>query len=660
MSRAAPARLALLAAAIAGSLCAAGAAAAADTATAQAPAEAPRAAWTGVERVVAFADVHGAYPELVALLQAVGVVDGRLRWSAGKAHVVSTGDLLDRGADSRKVMDLLMRLQGDAVKAGGRLHVVLGNHEAMNVLGDLRYVVAGEFAAFIADEDPAERARQKDALLARTPGLTAAEFERRFPPGYFGHRRLFGPGGRYGRWLLDQPVAIRVNDTVYMHGGPSPLLRLRSLEQLNRDYRAAVASYAAAESALAEVGLLNFEDAYAGRPELARSRLDSRPAAKDQAHLAPLVERFRRAAEDPLLGPTGPNWYRGAALCNECAEADVLEPFLAQVGARRMVVGHTPARNGTVVARFGGALVKLDAGMNHAVYGGRPAALVSEAAGSRVVYAWSMTPPAAPPTEIPAEPLYLSSPGIGEDGVADVLERGSIEVTATCAPGVLAVRVSHGDRSVEGVFEAADRTTVQHEIAAYRLDRLLRLGLVPATVARNHGGKDGVLQGRPASWASEQDRMNARNGKRTGLACQTISNGSRASAARRALPADGSAPKLPTGGHCDLDAQYQLAYAFDALIGNRVRNPDRFLYDTDATTLFLSGHFAAFGRSTDVPRALEAPLARTGPELLDRLRQLDSARLRAALGELVSQRDIEALLKRRDRILELARPAGWQ
>lgn len=654
MSRPVPARLAL-AVALACLLPATRVAAAADSATARAPADAPRAAWTGVERVVAFADVHGAYTEFVALLQAVGVVDGRLRWSAGKAHVVSTGDLLDRGADSRKVMDLLMRLQGEALKAGGRLHAVLGNHEAMNVLGDLRYVVAGEFAAYAADEDPVERARQKDALLARTPGLTDAEFDRRFPPGYFGHRRLLGPDGRYGRWLLGQPVAIRVNDTVYMHGGPSLLLQLRSLEQLNRDYGAALANYAAAESALTKAGLLNFEDAYARRLDLAHSRLASR-SPEEQARLAPLVERFRSASEDPLLGPAGPTWYRGAALCNECAEADVLEVFLAQVGARRVVVGHTTARNGAVVARFDGAVVKLDAGMNHAVYGGRPAALVSDAAGSRVVYALPTTASAPPtPAEVPAEPLYLSSQGIGEDAVADLIAQGSIDVTEACAPGVLAVRVSHGGNSVEAVFEAADRRTVQRELAAWRLDRLLGLGLVPATVARSHAGQDGVLQARPALWASEQDRLNARSGKLAGLACQAISNVSRAAAARRAPPADGSAPKLPAGGYCDLNAQYQLAYAFDALIGNRARSPDQFLYGADATTLFLSGHGAAFGSSTGVAKGLEAPLARTGPELQDRLRRLDSARVQAALGELVSQRDIEALLKRRDRILELAR-----
>ncbi len=79
--------------------------------------------WQGVERVVAFADVHGAYSELTALLQSQGIVDGDLRWSAGKTHLVSLGDLLDRGDDSRKVMDLLMRLQTEAAASGGQVHV---------------------------------------------------------------------------------------------------------------------------------------------------------------------------------------------------------------------------------------------------------------------------------------------------------------------------------------------------------------------------------------------------------------------------------------------------------------------------------------------------------------------------------------------------------
>lgn len=610
--------------------------------------------WTGVERVVAFADVHGAHEELTTLLRSAGVVDAGLRWSGGRTHLVSLGDLLDRGADSRKVMDLLMRLQGEAAAAGGQVHVVLGNHEAMNVLGDLRYVDPGEYAAYAAEEDAAERAQAKAGYLARQSGATAADFERLFPVGFFGHRRMLGPDGRYGQWLLSLPVAVKINDTVYMHGGPSVVLRGRSLGQLARDYRMALQDYLAAESALRKAGLLQFEDAYARRPDAAAARLAAMPPGAAATALAPLVERFKAADDEPLLGRSGPNWDRGAASCNECAEADVLRPWLAAVGARRVVLGHTVARNGTVVSRFDGAVVKLDAGMNRAVYKGHPAMLIADASGMRVGYVLPDVAPAA----IPAEPLYLSSQRFDENAVAEILAKGTLEVTEACAPGVLEVRVAHEGRIVEAVFEAAAPELVQRELAAYRLDRLLGLGLVPATVARNHGGQDGVLQGRPANWASEQDRLNARKGTRTGLACQTIAVVPQAEPARRALPADGRTPRLPTGGWCDMDAQFQLSYAFDALIDNRGRSFDRFLYDADEATLFLAGHGAAFGTSTQLPKALEAPLTRTGAELRSRLQSLDEQNVTAAIGELVGSRGVKALLQRRDRILALANSAG--
>ena len=607
-------------------------------------------AWTGVERVVAFADVHGAYTELAALLRSTGMVDPELRWSGGRTHLVSLGDLLDRGADSRRVMDLLMRLQGEATAAGGRVHVVLGNHEAMNVLGDLRYVDAGEYAAYAAEEDAAERARHKAEFLARQQGTTEADFERLFPAGFFGHRRLLGPGGRYGQWLLTLPVAVRINDTVYMHGGPSTVLQGRSLEQLNRDYRAALQNYLAAESALRKAGLVQFEDAFARRADAAAVRFAAMPPGEATSALAPLLERFKVADDEPLLGRRGPNWDRGAAFCNECAEADVLRPWLGAMGARRVVIGHTVARNGTVVSRFDGAVVKLDAGMNRAVYGGHPAALISDGSGVRVAYAM----PDTPPSTIPPESLYLSSQTIDEQSVADVLERGVMEVTETCSPGVHQVRVSLGDRFVEAVFEVTTEETVRREMAAYRLDRLLGLGLVPATAARSHGGQSGILQGRPPNWASEQDRLNANKGSPVGLACQTITAVPQAEPARRAPPGDGRPPRLPSGGWCDMAGLFQLSYAFDALIDNRGRTFDRFLYDTDAATLFLTGHGAAFGTGTQVPKALEGPLAKTGAEMQARLRRLNEENVGAAIGEIVESRAVKALLQRRDRILDLA------
>jgi len=57
-------------------------------------------------RVVAFADVHGAYRDWTTMLQEVGVIDADFNWSGGKTHLVSLGDLLDRGPESRKVVEL--------------------------------------------------------------------------------------------------------------------------------------------------------------------------------------------------------------------------------------------------------------------------------------------------------------------------------------------------------------------------------------------------------------------------------------------------------------------------------------------------------------------------------------------------------------------------
>jgi hypothetical protein len=332
----------------------------------------------------------------------------------------------------------------------------------------------------------------------------------------------------------------------------------------------------------------------------------------------------------------------------------VLRPWLQQVGARRLVIGHTVARNFTVATRFDGAVVKLDAGMNRAAYKGHPALLVIDSGGPRVSYVL----PEAAPAEIPAEPLYLSSETIAEEEVAEILMNGSITAQEKCAPGVMTVTVALGGRSVNAVFEAADAAVVQRELAAYRIDRMLGLGLVPATIARGFEGRNGVLQARPEQWASEQDRENARRGTRAGLACQTLTTPPRAEPARRSLAADGPAPRLTTGGYCDPQAMFQLSYVFDALIDNRGRTRDRFLFDGETGALILVGHGAAFGTTTRLPAELEQALARTGPELQARLRRLGAANVGGAISELVGPRAVAALLERRDRILALAAPAS--
>jgi hypothetical protein len=574
--------------------------------------EAPQVVWPEVERVVAFADVHGAYAELTTLLRTAGMVDEALRWSGGRTHLVSLGDLLDRGDDSRRVMDLLMRLQQEAAAAGGRVHVVLGNHEAMNVLGDLRYVNAGEYAAYAGDEPAGERERRRAEWLASRGPDSGAAFDAQFPPGFFGHRAALSPDGTYGRWLLGLPVVLAIGETAFMHGGPSKLLAGLALLDVEARYRAAVREYLAALEALETAQLVRPEDPYAERPALAAQRLAANATVDEatRARLAAAVERLAAADRNPLLEPDGPNWYRGAALCHEVSEADVVDPFLERAGARRLVLGHTVARDAQVASRFDGRVVKLDAGMNRAAYRGRPAALILERGEARVVYADGD----AAPAPVPAEPLYVAPAALDDAQVTAILSEGVVTVRAPRAPGVLDVLVEHDGRKVDAVFTSTTRDAVRRELAAHRIDRLLRLGLVPATVEREVQGQRGALQARPD---------------------------------RAVTLAEVQQQKLRIDGWCALEPQYELMYAFDALVGNEGRTAERVLFDA-AGMLLLTGHDRAFGSGRALPAHLQARPPAPGPELRRRLAALDEAALADALGELLTPRERKAMLERRD------------
>lgn len=135
-------------------------------------------------RVVAVGDLHGDLEVTRSVLRAAGAIDSADHWVGGKLVVVQTGDTIDRGDDDRAVIDLLERLRAEARKAGGKLIAMSGNHELMNVAGDLRYVSEA----------------------------SAAAFEQ-------GRARAFAPGARYARILATWPVITKVDRSVFVHGG---------------------------------------------------------------------------------------------------------------------------------------------------------------------------------------------------------------------------------------------------------------------------------------------------------------------------------------------------------------------------------------------------------------------------------------------------------
>lgn len=230
------------------------------------------------ERVVAIGDLHGDLESARRALRLAGAIDPADRWIGGKLVVVQTGDLIDRGDDDRKILDLFERLKGDAKRDGGEVVALVGNHEIMNGELDFRYVTPGAFQEF-ANVSP------KDEGVARV----AAQLD----PGKRGRASAFLPRGPYARILADRPVVARVGDTIFVHGGVIPrYARGSSLDEINAGARAWL---------LGEVSQI--------------------PKA--------------------LTAEDGPLWSRMYSAAPGREECVILEQTLAILHAKRMVMGHT-------------------------------------------------------------------------------------------------------------------------------------------------------------------------------------------------------------------------------------------------------------------------------------------------------------------------------
>lgn len=306
------------------------------------------------QRVVAVGDLHGDYDVWLDIARNAGLIDARNHWAGGRTTLVQAGDIVDRGADSRKIIAHLQKLQKEAAKAGGKVIVLLGNHEAMNMTGDLRYVDPGEFASYADAHSEALRQAAWDAngkrfiaeYKAKHPEMSdeaiRSEWFKAMPLGMIEHDRAWAPNGEIGRWVSTLPAVVKIGDSLFVHGGLSAAYAHIPVDQIN-------------------------------------NRADAALKARDTAQTAVI--------NDPL----GPLWYRGnitrgsldqenwtVALAANPALATVPRPsieeelnaVLAGFGAKRLVVAHTPNLPGIEISH-GGKLVRIDTG-NSRYYKGQP------------------------------------------------------------------------------------------------------------------------------------------------------------------------------------------------------------------------------------------------------------------------------------------------
>ena len=349
------------------------------------------AAAYGQSRVVAVGDVHGAYPELVSILQKTGLIDGNHVWTGSRATLVQTGDILDRGQQVRDCLDLLMALERQAPKTGGKVIALLGNHETINLMGDVRYVTADIFRTFADSRSEARREQayqdylkffsgHRDHSHAAIPVEDTAAKQKwmdQHPPGFFEFRDALGSNGKYGVWIRSHHAIVKVGDGLFLHGGLNPALPFRDIEELDNQIRDELAAFDSIWQALVRKKVIW---RYMTLEEAQRQADEELKWMQAQGENAD-PETVRRIQQ--LLGlndwlvahPNGPLWYRGLAQEPEDKLVGDLKGMLARLNARYIVSGHTVVSKSEITARFDNQVFLIDVGMLKSVYGGRTAAL---------------------------------------------------------------------------------------------------------------------------------------------------------------------------------------------------------------------------------------------------------------------------------------------
>lgn len=344
-------------------------------------------------RLFAVADIHGAYDELREILRQVELIDRRGRWSGGDSILVQTGDFLDRGAKTVDVARYLKRLQGQARKDGGEVIILLGNHEALNLIGDLRYVTRDILSAFVDARsvdrhtfycnDYSKFVRRQAVLRGEEPAkarevLSKCQAQEAY--GLVEYIEAMGPDGELGAWLRTLPAAAQVDDIIFLHGGISPALAGRPLDDINRQVADEIAAFDRVHRRLLKerriLTTTHLKDILAGARQLAD---EERAAGKEVSQDLQTVVDFK---DSLLVHQDGPLWFRGYAQWSDEEGAAEMPPILDPLAASRVVVGHTPQHSHRIIQRFGGRVLLIDTGMLAAYYKGRPSAL--EIRGQRV------------------------------------------------------------------------------------------------------------------------------------------------------------------------------------------------------------------------------------------------------------------------------------
>jgi len=173
------------------------------------------------EKILVLGDIHGDFNMLKHLLRKGQVINKSNNWIGGNTIVVQVGDQIDScrpnkhgdcllpdytqndKADDIKVLEFMTNLHHDAEQHGGAIYSLVGNHELMNVDGDMAYVSYENLNEF---------------------------------GGEYGRQIAFKPGNKMANYLAcTRKMALIIGSNLFVHAGFEPeLVTQYKIDDINK------------------------------------------------------------------------------------------------------------------------------------------------------------------------------------------------------------------------------------------------------------------------------------------------------------------------------------------------------------------------------------------------------------------------------------------
>lgn len=567
--------------------------------------------WKDIERIIAIGDIHGDYDNFVKILKEAGLVDDSLKWSGGKTHFVQTGDILDRGDYPKEVFDLIKKLEIEAEEAGGKVHMLLGNHEEMNITGVVfryDYVSPKQFASFLPD---AFRQKKENEFLKKLnnsseimsnsdPTLLDSYLETNWNKVMKDSRneeirKLYVNtfNRNYGQWIIEHNTVIKINDIIFSHGGISERYASWPLEKIN---------------------------------DVTREELNIFRLAYKRG-INPIIQR------EVLYMPDSPLWNRDLALKDEETYGKIVDKILQSLGANYMVIAHTPPGSPVIPesqrdeiifrTRFNQKVWMIDTGISDFYHGILSFLRVEN--GEFYMREWREE---EYKKEAPFEPSQITEEEVSREDVEYyLLNAAVVTVHKEAVPGRTAawrINLDDGELKRRAMFKVVDdrRPTLlpdsyKYEMASYALDKLLGFGKIPPMVEREIESTKGSLQVRVENCI--------------GLDEQQMKN---------LTPPDPEA----------FANSLEEINVFENLVYNERKELDDILIQEESWRVFRVDFSEAFSPAPNlIP---EQKITRCSKTLFQNLQKISNALLEARLADYLNEEEMAALIKRKDLIIQ--------